>query len=484
MKFNLSLSIFILVFCSIVIYSNPVNNPSSAITPLPGTLRSLLETGDQKAALKLIDSLYKTDPTNHYLQFLRGHIKINYGSADIFEIMNTLKQNGQTEYCDILNLQLDLLLGDKSFESKLNELKRKYPDSKELLLIDWLWKLDNGNCSLTQNSIDSIRSVTPFKFLPLLAAYYHSYDIGFDPALKNLQKLRDKTRYKFESNYQRLNALQKDKIYSPAEYELILEYAQCGAQPGVIMNTADGVKLKMALDTGTNGYGINIHNGDIGKKLQGKLVYKIENGIQYNYMQKPADVSAKRIDFISPEISNVLVEYFDGGLSIADGVLSPLIFGSALTIDPVSQTIILRNEQAINDYLNSMEKENYTVVPYKVRKGWIYLPCEVNGNQVMMMLETGSRDVNFNKIAVRRLGLESYESSVKWRGKDFPVTKVDTEIKIGDFKYVVNGGFVSDFVLGNLGYGLACAGDVGPDFIKNYIFTINPHNSSIILEKL
>lgn len=114
----------------------------------------------------------------------------------------------------------------------------------------------------------------------------------------------------------------------------------------------------------------------------------------------------------------------------------------------------------------------------------MFIPCEVNGKNVEMILETGSRDVNFNSLAARRLGLESYEGFVKWNGEDYPVTKLDTEIKVGSFVYTVNGRHKTNFVLGNLAYGLGAAGDVGPDFISSFVFTIDPFNKQIILEKL
>ncbi len=40
-----------------------------------------------------------------------------------------------------------------------------------------------------------------------------------------------------------------------------------------------------------------------------------------------------------------------------------------------------------------------------------------------MQIETGSRDVNFNKLSLEALGLESYASSIEWRGEDYPTVR-------------------------------------------------------------
>ena len=100
-----------------------------------------------------------------------------------------------------------------------------------------------------------------------------------------------------------------------------------------------------------------------------------------------------------------------------------------------------------------------------------------------MMIETGSRDINFNSLSSEYLGLEPYESTLSWNGEDYPVKKIDCKIQIGSTSYEVKGGLISDFVLGNWYYGAGSSGDIGPDFLKNQAFIIDQFNNRFILIK-
>lgn len=484
MKYKFSLLIYLIIFLSGNIFINASEtSQNDESTLLSENLIHNLEKGSLRQAITELDSLRTVYPNNNYVKYLLGTIYIKAGSVDIYNILDELRDNNDKKYSGLLNLQIDMLLGDQTVEQKLQALKDS-ANHKELSLMKWLLDLDNGGFNKAEKSLTEIRENTLLKYLPLQALYYNAYDRDYKTALKYLSRLRDSSRYNLEKDFQRLSILQKENFSFEIDSVLSVKYEQCGAQSGMQFVTASGKKLRMAFDTGTNGYGFSIHQKTLGDSLNGDLVYEVKEGIQYNYMAKPADVKAKLVDFSTPALKNLLVEYFDGRLTIADGVFSPLIFNSAVTINSDSKTVLIRNKKAVEDYVNSIPNHKYTTVPYKLRKGWMYIPCEVSGRKIMMMLETGSRDVNFNSIAVKALGLKTYESTVEWRGKDYPVTKLNTDIKVGDFTYKVSGGFKSDFVLGNLGYGLACAGDLGPDFIKNFIFTIDPYNKQIILEKL
>lgn len=443
-----------------------------------------LEVGKLRSAIKELDSLRITYPENNYVKYYLGTIYINVGSTKVYDILEELKKNNDLKFTELLKLQIDLLIGDPAAEQRLKEAVKSTEEIENLHLLNWLINLDNGEFESAEKSLSDIRTKTHLKYLPLKALYYYAYDRDYKSAFKYLSMLRSESGYNYEKDFRRLTFLQKERASFDIDSTISVQYEQCGAQPGMQFVTKSGKKIKMGFDTGTNGYGFSIHQQALGDSLHGDLVYEVEDGIQYNYMSEPADVKAKLVDFSSPPLNSFLVEYFEGGLTLADGVFSPLLFNAAVTINSANQTVLLRSKAALNQYVDSLEEENYTAVPYKLRKGWMFIPCQVNGRDIMMMLETGSRDVNFNSIAVKELGLNTYESTVKWRGEDYPVTKLDAEIKVGDFIYKVSGGFESDFVLGNLGYGLACAGDIGPDFIKNFVFTIDPYNKRIILEKL
>lgn len=450
---------------------------------LDAETESALNMGDIRFAITKIDSLMKVYPKNNYLKYFYGTILVNYGNIKVYDVIDTLKNNNGEFYADLLKLHVDVMIGEYSARKRLNTKLEEFPTISELKLLDWIVKLDNGDFENAEKTLSEIREITPLKYLPLLAIYYHSYDRDYKTALKYLTMLRNESVYKMEKDFNRLSLLKDRDIKYNLDSSFTVKYEQCGAQPGMQFVTENGISLKMGFDTGTNGYGFSIHNKSLGDSLEGNQIYDIEKGIQYNYMSEPADVIGKLINLKIPRVDDFLVEYFEGGLTLADGVFSPLLFNSAITIKSKEEVVLIHNRESLEDYISNLPEDNHTKVPYKVRKGWMFIPCEVNGKKIEMMLETGSRDVNFNSLATRRLGISTYEGFVKWRGEDYPVTKLDAEIKVGDFTYTVSGGLESNFVLGNLACGLAAAGDIGPDFINCFIFTIDPFNKQIILEK-
>jgi len=482
MHLRIIAALFLLSF--ILLTTSCYEKADPEVLPLDAETVSALNLGDIRFSLTKLDSLMKVYPENNYLKYFYGAILVNYGSAKVYDIIDSLRNKGDLVYSDLLELHIDVMIGDHSTKERLNKKLEELPDNNELRLLDWIVKLDNGDFENAEATLGEIRKITPLKYLPLLAIYYHSYDRDYRTALKYLTMLRNESIYKMEKDFNRLSILKDRNISYGFDSSFAVKYEQCGAQPGMQFVTETGITLKMGFDTGTNGYGFTIHKKSLGDSLVGKKLYNIEKGIQYNYMSEPADVTGKLINFKIPLIENFLVEYFEGGLTLADGVFSPLLFNAAVTINSTDEIVTIHNKESLEKYINGLSQEDYTTAPYKVRKGWMFIPCEVNGKIVDMMLETGSRDVNFNSLAARRLGLESYEGFVKWRGEDYPVSKLDTEMKVGNFTYTVNGGHKTNFVLGNLAYGLGAAGDIGPDFIRSYIFTIDPFNKQIILEKL
>jgi len=482
MYFRIIIALLLLSF--ILITSSCYEKADHEELPLDTETKSALNLGDIRFAITKLDSLMTVYPENNYLKYFYGIILVNYGSAKIYDIIDSLRNKGDLVYSDLLELHIDIMIGDQSATERLSKKLEELPDNNELRLLDWIVKLDNGEFEYAEKTLNEIREITPLKYLPLLAIYYHSYDRDYKTALKYLTMLRNESIYKMEKDFNRLSYLQDREIHYGFDSSFTVKYEQCGAQPGMQFITECGTTLKMGFDTGTNGYGFTIHRKSLGDSLKGSQLYNIEKGIQYNYMSEPADVVGKLLNVKTPRIENFLVEYFEGGLTLADGVFSPLLFNAAVTINSKEEKVILHNKKSLKNYIEGLSKEAYTTAPYKVRKGWMFIPCEVNGKNVEMMLETGSRDVNFNSLAAKRLGLESYEGFVKWKGEDYPVTKLDTEITVGNFTYKVNGGHKTNYVLGNLAYGLGAAGDIGPDFISSFIFTIDPFNKQIILEKL
>lgn len=76
------------------------------------------------------------------------------------------------------------MIGDRSATERLSKKLEELPDNNELILLDWIVKLDNGEFEYAEKTLNKIREITPLKYLPLLAIYYHSYDRDYKIALK------------------------------------------------------------------------------------------------------------------------------------------------------------------------------------------------------------------------------------------------------------------------------------------------------------
>jgi hypothetical protein len=261
-----------------------------------------------------------------------------------------------------------------------------------------------------------------------------------------------------------------------------LPFVWCGSGVGFYMIDEKGDSLKIELDTGTGYNMMTVHDKSQGEKISGTDVLVVKDGISYNYMEKPADLHYKKSKFTIPAYENFIFGYFDSQFSKADGCTSPFVFKDvALHMNPISEEVFLFDNESLDKYLKENEGKLETV-PYILRNGWVFIPCKINGTEVFMQIETGSRDVNFNTLALDVLGLESYASSIEWRGQEFPTDKVDCILEIGRISYEVKGGLVTDNVYANWYYGLAAAGDIGPIFMNNFVFTIDIFNQQIIFE--
>jgi hypothetical protein len=264
-----------------------------------------------------------------------------------------------------------------------------------------------------------------------------------------------------------------------------LPYVDCGSQMGLRMTSVGGRDLDLSIDTGTGSGLLTLHESEPGEALAGPVVLRLEDGIHYHYMPEPVDVVCKLVDFRDPPMSRRPVEYFDGDFDAADGCVSPFAFpGAALTVDPQAERVWLRDRDGLAEYMRSVDPERTAVVPYVRRCGWIFVPARVNGHDVLMMVESGSRDVNVNTLAARRLGIPSRDGTIEWRGDDYPVKRADLTVEIGGLTYRCPDALVDDFVLGNNWTGTACAGDLGPDFLRHYRFTVDPFAGRLVLEEL
>jgi len=435
------------------------------------------------AALKQLDLIEKTDSLDPEMLYLKAEIYLISGNEKFFTYSDRLYQSGNEERFSILKLKHRLFIGSVDYDSLYDDFTEKYPENQELAYCHWLNRLCLGDFIYCQSTDSVVSKSVLFSFAPYLALYYHAWDHDHQLALQYLDTLENIVGKFHQSKYREiLKLLANQTPSSPCEGFIKLPFSWCGSGMGFYLLDEKGDSVKIELDTGT-GYGLmTVHDLLKGKSIFGEDILIVKNGIQYNYMEAPKDLYYKYAYLNKPAYHNFLFGYFDGQFSKADGCASPFAFRDyALQIDPINQQVFLRSRKNIDLYI-SLNKDNIETIPYQVRNGWIYIPCKVNGKEVMMMIETGSREINFNKFAKQALGLESYQSTISWNGKDFDVEKVDCTIEIGKINYKVKGGFITDFVLGNWKYGLGSAGDIGPDFLRKFVFTIDPFHQQIIFE--
>lgn len=439
-----------------------------------------------KEGNSLLDSILKKDSLSIEANYLKAELFILRGEPDYINFQSRLENIGAEKELAILELKLALLLGESTLSKKITEVSSKFPDNPEIEFINWLWEIDQHGIEKVAHKARELSQKILFKPLPYLALFNYASEINPQLALCYLDTLESVAGTVYHSrNRPLLEFLTKIKTekQSDKKQTIELEYADCGPGMGFYMTDVKGNKIKMELDTGSGSGLFTIHNDSIGKVLAGRDTVTIKNGIWYNYMKGPKDIYYKLVEFENPQVGNILTGYFDGKFSKADGCFSPFAFrGYSITIDPVNKKAFLRNQKAAEEYLEGLS--NHIEVHYTVREGWIFIPCKINGKEVFMMLETGSRDVNLNKISINRLDIIPYESSIIWRGDSYPIQKVDFTMEIGSLKYEVSGGLVSEFVLGNSHYGIASAGDIGPEFLRSYVFTIDPFSKKLIIEPI
>lgn len=434
-------------------------------------------------AMKQLNLVEESDSLNAGMLYLKAEVYLITGNDKFFAYTDKLARSGSKEQVSILKIKHYLFIGSTAGDSLRDRLGINYPINPELNYCDWLDRLNSGEFNYCKKTASSVSNTILFKFAPYLALYYHAWDRDHQLALQYLDTLENKVGNFHQSKYREILELLVDQSpFSQDQGVVELPFSWCGNGMGFFIIAENGDSIKIELDTGTGYSLMTIHDLMKGQSIAGKDIKVVKNGIRYNYMDSPKDLYYKSTKLSHPQFSNFLFGYFDGQFSKADGCTSPFVFKEyALQMDPIKKKVFLRSHENIDKYIQQKSGE-IEIIPYQLRNGWIYIPCKVDGNEVMMMIETGSREINLNKFSVRALGIESYQSTINWNGKDYQVEKLDCTIEIGKITHTIKGGLVSDFVLGNWYYGQGSAGDIGPDFLKDYVFTIDPFHRQIIFE--
>lgn len=446
-------------------------------------VRASLAAGDLRAAYVVADSLRRAGVHATDLVRLEGDILWLAGSARAVAVADTLRARGEVLAADILLLKVDLLLGRPHVAERLTELAANAPGDPDLRLLQWLLALDGGDWQEALRQVDAVADGVTCAYIPPTALMLAAIDIDSTSAAAAAAVMQRRHCDLLETMRRKVaaGALFSGPCGIVGTREL--PYVACGPYMGLRLTASGGRQITVTLDTGTGSGMLTLHSLEVGDALHGPEILRLENAIHYHYMAAPADVVIKRVDFDDPPLMGRPVEYFAGQLDGSDGCMSPFAFPDvAVTVDAVAERIWLRDQGDLEAYVASLAPEASTVVPFVRRGGWIFIPARLNGHEVLMMLESGSRDVNVHALAARRLEIETYRSTVAWQGEEREVTRADLTVEIGGLVHHCPDGFVEAGVLGNNLTGLAGAGDVGPEFLRRYRWTIDPFADRLILE--
>jgi hypothetical protein len=474
-----------LLILSILMYSFTLSGfGQSEIDSLLKKVRTDVGTFSFIKAGNYLKEVEKIDSLNPELLYLHSEMKLFLGDDEFLNYLEKLRKTETDEYYHVIKLKHAIFIGLREFESMLDKSLAKYPQNGEIKFVQWLSELDKGNYEKCIANAREISNGTIFKFAPYIALFNISWDKDYKNAIFYMDTVEQILGREFYGSKYRdiLKVLADTEVLNHNKGVTELPFVWCGSGVGFYMIDEKGDSLKIELDTGTGYNMMTVHDKSQGEKISGTDVLVVKDGISYNYMEKPADLHYKKSKFTIPAYENFIFGYFDSQFSKADGCTSPFVFKDvALHMNPISEEVFLFDNESLDKYLKENEGKLETV-PYILRNGWVFIPCKINGTEVFMQIETGSRDVNFNTLALDVLGLESYASSIEWRGQEFPTDKVDCILKIGRISYEVKGGLVTDNVYANWYYGLAAAGDIGPIFMNNFVFTIDIFNQQIIFE--
>lgn len=448
-------------------------------------VRDDLFHGRIQSGLSRLHQLLQERPDDREALYLQGQCLALQGKPETLDVIDKLRRGGSEEYADILDLKLDLLLGDEGAGEHLQRCREKYPKAAEVAAAEWLYRLQRGETAWAQRRLPELmRLPLTFGFQPYENLYLALKPHDYTGARRWALAGKEKNLFRLSAQLEQDEMLHRLPRLRHSIREMELPLAENGPYFGLHLRDTGGREYSVTLDTGTSYPLLTLHDRAKGEALSGDRVETVPGGIQYHYMKKPADMFYKNAFFELPRLRNLHVGYFDGGLQGADGVFSPAVLaGLAITVDPQQKKVWLRDAAAQKRARRRLAPRAVTV-PYQVHNGgWLYVTAGVNGKKLRMMLETGSRDVNVNTLAARRYGIPMRDDVTQWQGKDFPIKRpADTTIQLGSISYTPADGLVDDFVMGNTTTGLASSGDLGPAFLKHFRFTIDPFARQLILE--
>ncbi|MFO7652747.1 MAG: hypothetical protein R6X25_02890 [Candidatus Krumholzibacteriia bacterium] len=448
-------------------------------------VREKLAAGELRPAYAICDSLRKAGAGDGELVRIEGEIHWLAGSAGALAVADSLRARGDDLAAEALLLKVDLLLGRPHVRERLRELEAAAPGDPGLRLVRWLLELDSGSWEEARRSVTKVARGVDCAYVPATALMLAAVDRDSTAAADAAEVMEAQDIWLLTGLRRKVAAGALFSGPCRVQGRRELPYVDCRPYMCVRLTAADGHQVTLTLDTGTGSGLLTLHGQALGEALAGPEVLRLTDGIQYHYMDGPADVVIKRVDFADPPVRGRPVESFDGRLEDVDGCVSPFAFpGAAVTVDAAAGRVWLRDRDDLAAHVAALDPDRSAVVPFVRRGGWIFVPVRLNGHEVLLMLESGSRDVNINSLAARRLGIETYRSTSTWRGEEHEVTRADLTVEIGGLTYRCPDAFVTGYVLGNNLTGLAGAGDLGPDFLRHYRWTIDPFDDRLILEQL
>ena len=107
--------------------------------------RLALRQGRWTDGRRLLDQILEREPADDEALYLKGECLALAGKAEVLGVIDRLRRDGRDLEADILDLKIDLFLGDSGLKSRLATALAAYPGSEEVRFVEWRRRVDEGD---------------------------------------------------------------------------------------------------------------------------------------------------------------------------------------------------------------------------------------------------------------------------------------------------------------------------------------------------
>lgn len=231
----------------------------------------------------------------------------------------------------------------------------------------------------------------------------------------------------------------------------------------------NGHQIKMMYDTG-NMVGISV-TSEVAKqlgltKIDGIMQTRVDTGGLF--LGKLNVFASAKVNVFGWEITpEMIYETFSNGI---DGLLPPsLLLDYRVTIDYKNKFMGISKNSFPEKH---MKKETFPLIVNPLQPGLPVIAGEVNGEQVLIMLDTGCSRTCVDEELINKLSLPANEWGYEIR-----------EVRLGSFKFPINNAKKVSYAGINRGYPGPIMLCLGSDIISKVVFTVDYPNEKVILSE-